>query len=161
MEVSQCPDPCIDWFPRKFLEKYRRYYVNHEVVDRKALKKLERSLIKAFRFALAKLYRAKGYRLSREFLENPERFGPTPGVLWMLFLSDDEAIAVVGDSSIPRPSDKFANLFIEAFRSKLASYGYEIASAQLLDLSGRYGWSDAERLAYARVRGVSRVASAE
>ncbi len=157
--MSECPDPCIDWFPRKFLEKYRRYYVNHEVVDRKALKKLERSLIKAFRVAIAKLYRAKGYRLSREFLEYPEKFGPTPGVLWMLFLNEDEAVTAVGDSSIPKPSDRFANLFLEAYKLKLESIGYEVVNAQLLDLSGRYGWSEAERLVYARVKGVSRVSA--
>jgi len=157
---SECLDPCIDWIPRRFSEKYRRYYVNREAVDRKALKKLERSLIKAFRVAVAKLYRAKGYRLSREFLENPEKFGPTPGVLWILFRDEDEAIAIVGDSSIPRPSDRLAQLFIDSFRTKLSSLGYEVVNTQLLDLRGRYGWSDAERLVYTRVKGVSR-ASAE
>ena len=159
--MSECLDPCIDWFPPRFSEKYRRYYVNHELVERRDLKKLEKGLVKTFRFALAKLYRAKGYRLAREFLENPEKFGPTPGVLWLLFLSSDEVVAVVGDSAIPRPGDVHASIFLDAFRYRLSSQGYDVVHVQLLDLRGRYGWADAERLVYARLRGVSRAGSAE
>lgn len=161
MALNECPDPCTEWFPPRFSEKYRKYYVNHEVVDRRDLKKLERNLVKAFRYAIAKLYRAKGYRLSREFLEEPERFGPTPGVVWILFKSGDEVLTAVGDSSIPRPRDPHASIFVDSYRSRLASMGYEVVYVELIDLSGRYGWADAERLVYAHLRGVAKAHSAE
>ncbi len=155
--MEEVRDPYLDWLPKKFSEKYRRYYVNHEIMDRKDLKKFERGLVKAFRFALSRYLRAKGYRLSKEFLEDPEKFGPSPGVLWMLILEPKHVVAIVGDSSIPKPSDTYANLFVEAMKMRLQSLGFDVKHIQLLDFSTRYDWGDAKRVVYVRLEKVAEV----
>ena len=161
MSETEIRDPFIDWLPERFSEKHRRYYVKHERVERRCLKRLERSLVRAFRYALAKYLRARGYVLDKSFLEDPERFGPTPGVLWMLFLDSEHAIAVVGDSSLPQPSSQHSRLFVDSFAERLRSRGYDVKHVQLLDLSDRYRWGDARRAIYVRLWGVTAACSEE
>ena len=144
-------DPVLDWLPPRYNEKYRRYYVNHELVDRRDLKKLERTLIRAFRYAFVRYYLARGYRLTKHVVANPEAYGPTPGVLWILFQSSKEAIAIVGDSSIPLPTDPHSEVFRQEFVSRLEEKGYNVYYVTLLDMSDRYDWGDAKRVIYVRV----------
>ncbi len=144
-------DPILDWLPPRYSEKYRRYYVNHELVDRRNLKKLERALIRAFRYAFVRYYLARGYRLTKPVVTNPEVYGPTPGVLWILFPNSSEAIAIVGDSSIPLPSDPHNVVFRQEFVSRLIEKGYNVHYVALLDMSHRYDWGDAKRVVYVRV----------
>ena len=160
-EPQEIHDPFLSWLPDRFSEKRRRYYVRHDRVERRCLKRLEKSLIRSFRYALAKYLRARGYVLDKAFLENPERYGPTPGVLWMLFLDNEHAIAVIGDSSLPQPSSPHAGLLLDSFVQRLRVQGYEVRSAQLLDLSDRYRWGDARRAIYVRIWGVTAACSEE
>ncbi len=144
-------DPRLDWLPPRYSEKYRRYYVNHELVDRRDLKKLERALIRAFRYAFVRYYLARGYRLTKSAVANPEIYGPTPGVLWIFFPCSSEAIAIVGDSSIPLPNDPYNDVFRQEFVARLKEKGYDVHYATLLDMSHRYDWGDAKRVIYVRV----------
>lgn len=150
-ELIDMNDPKLDWLPSRFSEKYRRYYVNHELVERRDLKKLERALIRAFRYAFVRYYTAKGYRLAKDVIEKPEVYGPTPGVIWLLFLSSNEVIAIVGDSSIPLPHDKYVDVFQHEFVSRLIERGYHVHYAKVLDMSHRYRWGDASRVIYLRI----------
>ncbi len=148
-------DPYIDWIPHKFVEKYRRYYVNHELISRDDLKKLERALVRAFRYAIVRYYRARGYRLAKEVVERPERYGPTPAIIWLLILDDRNYIAMLGDSSIPKPGDAHESILLSEFEYRLKEKKFDPKYVCLLDMSHRYRWGDAQRFIYVRIEKIS------
>jgi len=97
----------------------------------------------------------KGYRIPREVLENPERYGPTPAIIWLYIVNPHEFIALIGDSSIPRKEDKIASVFIQEYTTKIQKLGLEVIYIDLLDFSSKYNWGDAQRMLYLRLRKTS------
>ncbi len=152
--------PCryqdFDWIPHRYLDKYRRFVVNIDRIDRDDLKKLERNIVRAFRYAFMRYYLTKGYRISSQVLRNPERYGPTPGIIWIRIRNDHEYDVVVGDSSIPLPNDGFANIFITEFMNRLKEKGYNVDCISLVDARNRYSWGDAQRLIYVSLTYIKR-----
>jgi len=104
-------------------------------MDKKDFEKILRALIEAFRWGLYSYYRARGYRLIREFSENPGEFGPNPGVLWINVVSQKEVEAVVCDSSMPYSSNRLSAAFTAKFEEILKSRGYMVKCLKLLNLS--------------------------
>jgi len=104
-------------------------------MDKKDFEKVLKTLVEAFRWGLHSYYKARGYRLIREFSENPSEFGPNPGVLWINVVSQREVEAVVCDSSMPYSSDRLSTTFASKFEEILKSRDYIVKCLKLLNLS--------------------------
>jgi len=129
-----CPES-PRWLPRQASEKHRRLYLNFRNMDKKDFEKILKALVEAFRWGLYSYYKARGYRLTREFSENPGEFGPNPGVLWVNVVGQREVEAVVCDSSMPYSSDRLSATFTSRFEEILKSRGYMVKCLKLLNLS--------------------------
>jgi len=104
-------------------------------MDKRDFEKVLKVLVEAFRWGLYSYYKSRGYRLIREFSENPGEFGPNPGVLWINVVSQREVEAVVCDSSMPYSSDRLSVAFAAKFEEILRSRGYVVKCLKLLSLS--------------------------
>ena len=125
----------IDYIPRKFsIDKHRRLYINAENVDRDYVKKVEKVVVKSFRVSVIDALKSKGYSLSKEVVENAEKLGPNPDILWTIFKDDKVVCVVIADSTFYTLDENSLKIFSETFSSYAKGQGCETIYATFTSL---------------------------
>ncbi|MEM0026427.1 MAG: hypothetical protein QXT53_00635 [Ignisphaera sp.] len=125
----------IKYLPRKInREKHRRLYINREYIDSDKLRKIENSIIKAFRRAIIETLKSKGYAIQKEFLRNAENLGPDPDVLWLKFGSDNSIDVIIADTTFHTLDDNSVATFSKKFSDTIRTMGFELLSQSFTSL---------------------------
>lgn len=142
----------VRYLPRKIdREKHKRLYINREYIDSDKLKKIENSIIKAFRRAVIETLKSRGYTVRREFVENAENLGPDPDMLWLKFNADNSIDVVIADTTFHTFDDNSMAVFSKQFSNTIRNMGFELLLQRFasLDLSGGYL---VKRVFYAKIK---------
>ncbi len=144
----------ISWLLEKFnLEKHKRLFLDvPQNMSRDDVKNIMYRAIKAFRRAIVEhLSRYRGYRIAKHILIEPERYGPTPEIIWMKFIDEKTVHIVIGDSiilSIDKDSEK---IFTENLEKYLKFQGFSEAIVSLIDIN-KYVYTSIKRVIYCMCR---------
>ncbi|ADM27943.1 hypothetical protein Igag_1131 [Ignisphaera aggregans DSM 17230] len=144
----------ISWFLERFNpEKHKRLFLDvPQDMSRDDIKNIMYRAIKAFRKAIVEyLSRYRGYRIAKHILIEPEKYGPTPEIIWMRFIDEKMVHIIIGDSTILSIDKDSEKIFIENLEKYLKSQGFLEASAFLIDID-RYVYTSIRRVVYCKCR---------